>query len=209
MDARPGRLPVLVVEDAPDAQLVYDKMLKRHRPSSRCRYDGCAKPKMRFEKCAPGRDRPGPRAGRDEAWDFLIRLKREPRTAPGAGRRRQRRRCRRKRRSRSAPMRISSSRSSARTLIETLNGLQARMRPPIRVLVVDDDESARYLVRQLPARAGVRSDRGGRRERRRPPRGVPTQPDVILLDLVMPAMSGHELLAELRRQSAHHVTSRS
>ena len=138
----------------------------------------------------------------DEAWDFLIRLKRDHRT-------------------RHVPVVVASvidAREKAlalgadaflvkpiqrATLIETLTGLHARMHPPIRVLVVDDEESARYLVRRcLPAPGFEVIEVADANDAVR--RASTDAPDVILLDLVMPAMSGHELLGGAAAASAHH-----
>ena len=121
----------------------------------------------------------------DEAWDFLIRLKRNQRT-------------------RHVPVLVASVVDAGdkalalgadaflvkpiqrAMLIETLNGLHARMHPPIRVLVVDDEESARYLVRRcLPAPGFEVIEVADANDAVR--RASTDAPDVILLDLVMPA----------------------
>ena len=69
--------------------------------------------------------------------------------------------------------------------------------PAIRVLTVDDEEMARYVVRQClpPVEFDVieasTAEEGLRLARDR-------RPDVILLDLAMPGMGGREALVELR-----------
>ncbi len=89
---------------------------------------------------------------------------------------------------------------------------EARVDPPKRsgpdlgdatVLVVDDERLVRGLVRQALESAGFRvceADRGdsalkGLREGR-------FEPDVVLLDVTMPGLSGAEVLAELRGQGS-------
>jgi len=65
-----------------------------------------------------------------------------------------------------------------------------------RVLIVDDDESARYVLCQFLSSAGFQVEEAGsggeglERARREPP-------DAILLDLQMPGLDGYELMEEL------------
>ena len=85
--------------------------------------------------------------GPENAWDLLVRLRRHPRTSE-------------------TPIVVISSadeRSKAmslgadaylskpvdrRALLETLTRFQGRTVRPIKVLSIDDDEVARYLIRQ-------------------------------------------------------------
>ena len=79
-------------------------------------------------------------------------------------------------------------------------GLRAQEEPVARILVVDDDASVRALVRDVLELEGhdVRSRRTGT-----PPcaRSRPSGPDGVVLDVVMPGMDGHEVLARLRAMS--------
>ena len=76
-----------------------------------------------------------------------------------------------------------------RTLLDTLTTLQVRTVRPIKVLSIDDDEVARYLVRQcLPAPAFEVTEAAGGDEGLG--RAVEARPDVILLDLMMPTVDG-------------------
>lgn len=74
----------------------------------------------------------------------------------------------------------------------------ARMNLP-RVLIVDDESDARYRIRALAGPAEVLEAETAEdamrlvREHR---------PDVILLDLLLPGMSGEEMLQQLRRDDA-------
>ena len=70
---------------------------------------------------------------------------------------------------------------------------------PGRVLVVDDDEAGRYVLRQFLASAGFgveeasSGDEGLARARQEPP-------DAIFLDLQMPGTDGYDVLAELHAE---------
>ena len=83
-----------------------------------------------------------------------------------------------------------------RALLDTLAGLHARGQRPIRVLTIDDEDVARYLVRQcLPAPAFEVIEAGDGAEGLESARSA--RPDVILLDLIMPGMDGRQILREL------------
>lgn len=68
-----------------------------------------------------------------------------------------------------------------------------------RVLIVDDDEMLRVLVRTVLSRVGFEvdeaSDGVGALEHLR------LDPDLVILDVLMPTVDGFEVLAELRRRS--------
>ncbi len=85
-------------------------------------------------------------------------------------------------------------------LLGTLNRLLDRGRDR-RVLVIDDDEIARYLVRAHLAGARflvteAADPLAGLRE------AHASRPDAIVLDLVMPQMSGFEVLSRLKEDPA-------
>ena len=190
----PAKVPLLVVEDAPDAQFFYEKAL---RPSSFQIYPA----RSRREAMAALRNvRPAVIImdlvlGGEEAWDLLIDLKREDHT-------------------RDIPVVIISALAQPekgfalgadaylvkpvdrRTVIETVTGLYAR-HATVKVLTIDDEEVSRYLVRQcLPMPAfevteASTAEEGVRRARSE-------HPDVIVLDLVMPGGGGQAALTELR-----------
>jgi len=68
---------------------------------------------------------------------------------------------------------------------------------PLRVLVVDDDEAARYTVASFATRAGtevLEAENGLAGIAR----AQNDHPDVILLDLMMPGIGGHEVLQRLK-----------
>ena len=73
------------------------------------------------------------------------------------------------------------------------------MKPPIKAVVVEDDSDLRFLYQNKLERAGfevvVACDGA---------EGLGTikrcQPDIVLLDLLMPVMSGTEMLSRLRSE---------
>jgi signal transduction histidine kinase/DNA-binding response OmpR family regulator len=197
----PDRLSVLAIEDSAEAEFACDRMLKGS-PFQPLTVGSIGEADAVLETVAPAAILLDLVLGQ-EAWDFLIRLKRDQRT-------------------RHVPVVVASlleSREKAlalgadaflvkpierATIVETLNGLHARMHPPIRVLVIDDEESARYLIRRCLPLPGfevieVPDPLDGHRRARA------DQPDVIVLDMVMPGITGPQLLIEL---SADPLTAR-
>jgi signal transduction histidine kinase/response regulator RpfG family c-di-GMP phosphodiesterase len=192
--ADPLRLPVLVVEDSPEEMLLYEKFLKgsgfhvvRAMTTSQARHAlGQLRPvAIVLDILLRGED----------AWTLLAELKRDPQT-------------------RDIPVLIVSTVDDRakglglgadayavkpverRWLLDKLQLLTGRQ-PVRRVLLIDDDEISRYLVRGwlddvscmiAEARGG---EEGLRRARQDPP-------DAIVLDLVMPDVSGFEVLERLR-----------
>lgn len=80
-------------------------------------------------------------------------------------------------------------------LIATVSALAGKKPAPVKVLIVDDDFRARYVMRAFMGPADIsEAERGGdtfaliRRSR----------PDVILLDLMLPDTPGEDLLLQLR-----------
>jgi len=74
---------------------------------------------------------------------------------------------------------------------------------PLRALIVDDDAIVRALIARIVRRAGiiVAGQAGDGQDALR--QAAQLHPDVILLDLGMPIMSGEEALPTLRRQLPH------
>ncbi len=68
-----------------------------------------------------------------------------------------------------------------------------------KLLLVEDNELARYSLRELlePAKIEILEARSGREGLRL---AIEARPDAIFLDLIMPDMSGFEVLNELRRE---------
>ncbi len=72
---------------------------------------------------------------------------------------------------------------------------------PLRILIVDDDETARYTLANFAMRPGAEifeAENGLHGIAR----AVEDHPDVILLDLMMPGVGGHEVLARLKSDPA-------
>ena len=191
----PGRLPLLVVESAPDAQFFYEKVL---RTSAYQLYPArtLGEAEIALTRMTPAAIVLDAWLDGQDTWEWLVRVRRAEKTA-------------------SVPVVVVSAaddRQKAlalgadaylskpvdrRTLVESLQGLQTRAAGPLHVLVVDDEEVARYLITQsLPAPAfevhAAASGEAGLQHARH------THPDVILLDLVMPDMDGPAVLAALR-----------
>jgi signal transduction histidine kinase/CheY-like chemotaxis protein len=189
-EPQPGKLPLLVVEDAPDAQYFYEKVL---RASSYQIY-----PAYTLHEAETGLREVQPAAvildivlGPDDVWGFLVRLRRDERThkvpiivVSGGDHQA-------KAIALGADVYLSKP-VDRRSLLDALTSLQTRTVKPLRVLSIDDDEVARYLVRQyLPAPAfEILEAADG-------PAGIARaeaeQPDVILLDLMMPGMDGRQV----------------
>ncbi len=192
--AEPGKLPLLIVEDEADAQYFYDKILKSSAfqpyPARSVSEMEAALREVRpaaivFDIVLEG----------EHKWDTIGALKRDPAT-------------------KDIPLVVVSAlpereRGLAlgadayltkpidrRTLVDTLTGLHARGQRPIRVLTIDDEEVARYLIRQClptPAFEVLEASTG--------PEGLASartdHPDVILLDLIMSGMNGRQILRQL------------
>ncbi len=195
----PARLPILVIEDAPDDQYFYEKIF-RTSPFQVYPAYTVRQAREGLQICDPIAIIMDLVLAGQEQWDYLIQLKRDDAT-------------------RQIPLVIVSALPQQekglalgadaylvkpvdrRVLIETISGLQARTSPALRVLTIDDEPMARYLIGQcLPRPAFDVSEASTAEEGLSLARS--NRPDVILLDLVMPGMDGREMLAELRRDPA-------
>ncbi|MGN6184155.1 MAG: ATP-binding protein [Thermoanaerobaculia bacterium] len=76
---------------------------------------------------------------------------------------------------------------------------------PLRVLVIDDDETARYAIASFATRTGTEI-----LEAENGLNGIALaqsdHPDIILLDLMMPGVGGHEVLQRLKSDPATAAT---
>jgi len=193
------RSPLLVVEDAADDQYLYEKIFRFSPFQIYPAYD-LRQAEAALQTCLPVAVIMDLVLAGEEAWDFLVRLKRDERT-------------------RQIPVVIVSAVArqekalalgadayfvkpiDRRALLDTINGLEARTRPGIRVLTIDDDQMSRYLLRQCltdPVFEVIEASSGDEGHRR----AQSDRPDVILLDLIMPEKDGRETLADLRRDPA-------
>ena len=150
------RLPVLTLEDAPARGAALRTDVEGLTVPAAAGTHPSPKPTLALDSVAPAAILLDLVLG-DEAWDFLIRLKRDQRT-------------------RHVPVVVASVIDAGEkalalgadaflvkpiqraTLVETLNGLHARMHPPIRVLVDRRRRVGALPGPTVPARAGIRSD---------------------------------------------------
>jgi signal transduction histidine kinase/CheY-like chemotaxis protein len=194
-----GRLPLLVIEDAPDTQYFYEKVL---RPSAYQIY-----PAYTIHEAEIALSRMAPAAiildivlDQEDTWDLLVRLRRNhdidhvPVIVLSA-----------------VPDRDKALALGAdaylekpverNVLLDTLIEVQSRTVRTVRVLVIDDEEVARYLVRQclpVPSFEVIEADsvESGLRQAHL------EQPDVVLLDLVLADGDGRDVLRRLRAEPA-------
>ena len=198
-EADPARYPLLVIEDAPSDQYLYDKIFRQSQFQLYPAYS-VAQAEKALQTCAPAAIIMDLVLAGEEAWEFLVRLKRDDRT-------------------RHIPVVIVSAVArqdkalalgadaylvkpiERRALLDTITGLQARTHTAIRVLSIDDDAMSRYLLRQClttPIFEVMEASNGDEGVLR----AQADRPDVILLDLIMPGKDGRETLADLRRDQA-------
>jgi signal transduction histidine kinase/CheY-like chemotaxis protein len=189
-EPEPGRLPLLVVEDAPDAQYFYEKVLRSSAYQIYPAYT-LHEAEVALQQMLPAAVILDIVLGPEDVWGLLVRLRRDERTHK-------------------TPIVVVSSGAHSekalalgadvflpkpvdrRSLLDALISLQARTIPPVRVLSVDDEEVARYLVRQcLPPPAFEILEAGDGRTGIE--RAESEEPDVVLLDLMMPGMHGWQV----------------
>ena len=189
-ESEPGRLPLLVVEDAADAQYFYEKVLRSSAYQIYPAYT-LHEAEVALQEMTPAAVILDVVLGPEDVWSLLVRLRRDERTHQ-------------------TPIVVVSSGAYSekalalgadvflskpverRALLDALTSLQGRTVRPLRVLSIDDEEVARYLVRQcLPAPAfEILEAEDGRTGIAR---AEAEQPDVVLLDLMMPGMHGWQV----------------
>ena len=194
----PGRVPVLVVEDSAQDLLLYEHYF-RDSPFQVVAARTLPDARRLIEQLHPVAMVLDIRLQGEDAWAFISEVRRRDDTRA------------------MAVVVVSSIDDQAKGLtlgadayaikpvhpawlLGTLNRLLDRGRGR-RVLVIDDDEISRYLVRSHLAGAAfdVREAVGpveGLRDARA------ERPDAIVLDLVMPEMSGFDVLARLKEDPA-------
>ena len=193
----PGKLPLLVVEDAPDAQYLYEKVLRSSAYQIYPAYT-LHEAEIALQQMLPAAVILDIALGPEDVWGLLVRLRRDERTHKtpvvviSAGNQSE------KALALGADVYLSKP-IDRRALLDALTSLQARTVRPLRVLSIDDEDVARYLVRQClppPAYEIVEAGDG--------PTGLERaeteQPDVVILDLVMPGMHGWQVRRALQER---------
>ena len=189
----PALVPVLIVEDQPETQFIYEKLLKNTR------YQPLAARSLREARDIMMRLKPRVvildiLLRGEDSWRWLMELKKDPVTA-------------------AVPVMMATNVEDERkalalgadgyflkplsrvTLLERLNAVVGR-----DVLVIDDDPAARYLIQKLVGDDRTRvieavDGHSGLRAARA------TRPAMIFLDLQLPDSTGEDILTALRRDS--------
>ncbi len=197
----PDKQPVLVVEDKADEQLIYEKLLKgtsfQIYPAVTVDQADRALTVMR-----PTLVILDIRLRGVESWDFLLRLRRDPRTQD-------------------VPVIVVTSLDerdrafalgaqacflkpvSRRALLDTMAALTSGPSgEPTRVLLIEDEEISRYIIAQALDGACHLTACSDAAEGLR--HAKEQAADVILLDLMLPGMTGWEALDALRDDVATH-----
>jgi signal transduction histidine kinase/CheY-like chemotaxis protein len=194
--ADPARSPVLVVEDSFEMQLFFDRAFKGS-PYQTMPARSLDDAKQLVQLRQPVAILLDILLNGEDSWSWLAELKRDPATA-------------------AIPVIVVSTVDEAkkglslgadvyavkpinrRWLLDTLARLTERSRANIRVLVIDDHEAARYIVRQcLPEPRYTVADATTGRSGLELARS--TAPDAVVLDLNLPDMSGRDVLAQLKQ----------
>jgi signal transduction histidine kinase/DNA-binding response OmpR family regulator len=197
-----GRIPVLVVEDDPGAQLVYDRFLRETNFQPMAART-LREARLWLKQVTPAAIILDLMFQGEDAWKFLAELKSHDQAA-------------------SIPVIVISTVDDQRKglalgaddyavkpidrewLVRRLEELTAAPAAP-RVLIIDDDEGARYVLRRHLAGESfvvLEARDGGEGVRM----AAETRPALIFLDLVMPGMSGFDVLRELRASAVTRST---
>jgi len=195
---QPGKLPVLIVEDSPAMKMMYNSYLENsvfqaiHASTTR-------EAEQILEELQPAAIVLDVVLRSEDTWAFLARHAEEARA-------------------KSVPILVVSTiEDQAKAYHLGVSGylvkpiermdlicrlrLVTRQMPPSRVLIIDDEETDRYLFkRQLKDSAFLVSEASGGGEGIR--KALDEQPHLIVLDIHMPDMTGFEVLERLKANAA-------
>ena len=162
-EPEPGRLPLLVVEDAPDAQYFYEKVLRSSAYQIYPAYT-LHEAESALQQMLPAAVVLDIVLGPEDVWGLLVRLRRDERTHKIADRRRQLGQSQRE-----------GARARRRRLPAEAHRSPVAARRPHVTAGAHDPAAARPVDRRrgcravsgaaVPAAAGLRSPRSGRRAR--------------------------------------------
>jgi signal transduction histidine kinase/CheY-like chemotaxis protein len=189
LDLEPGLIPVLVVEDHPDEQLVYEKMLRGTAYGSISAHN-LRQAREALEKARPAAILLDVQLGYETTWKWLGELKSDPATA-------------------GIPVIVTTNMEDPRksyalgadayldkpvgrtALLEALNELTRA-----KLLIIDDDPAARYTIRKCLQDAPYHVlEAANAREGMRA--ATTMRPELIVLDLNLPDRRGEDVLREL------------
>jgi signal transduction histidine kinase/CheY-like chemotaxis protein len=195
---QPGRAPVLVVEDADEDLLLYERVLA-HSPYHVIPARSVSGAITALDAVHPAAIVLDIRLQGEESWEFLTRLKRDAKTE-------------------SVPVILVSTVDDRQKgmalgadaygvkpitkewLLETLDALVPRV-APVRVLTIDDEEASRFIMRELlndPAYEVAEAATGADALRRM----HELLPDIVLLDLRLTDMTGVDVCERLEQDPA-------
>jgi signal transduction histidine kinase/CheY-like chemotaxis protein len=199
----PNRLPVLVVEDAFETQLLYEKTLK-HSPFQVLAARSLEEAAGALLKVKPAAIVLDIMLGDGDAWDFLIKLRQSPAL-------------------RDVPVVVVSALADEQKglalgasaygikpvdrawLVSTLERLTGSARSLRRVLLIEDQPAMRYVLAQLldPLKHVIEEAATGASGLES---ALRNPPDIILLDLGLPDMDGATVLNHLKNDpDTRHV----
>jgi CheY-like chemotaxis protein len=193
-----SRIPVLIVEDDPADAFAVQRILhaSRYQPIV---VSTVAAAKRAFERVQPAAVLLDVVLFGDESWRMILGLRQSEATgdtpiivASSTGEERKALHL-----GADAYLRKPIDRESLIEMLDRLSGNRSRT----RVLLVDDEEVTRYLVRQLLPR-GLYDVREAKTGTEGWMQLLNEPPDVLLLDLKMPEMTGFELLDRIRDEAS-------
>jgi signal transduction histidine kinase/DNA-binding response OmpR family regulator len=194
----PGHTPILIVEDSDEDILIYHRLLAGS-PFQILHASSMDEALHILRNVTPGAIVLDVRLHGQDAWELLARLKREAATAD-------------------VPVIVASTADHRRKafslgaddfglkpidrtwLLRTLQTL-VRTDAPLRALVIDDEEAFRFIMTEMLRGSLFESAQASRGEEALA-LAREFRPDIVLLDLQLPDISGYEVSRRLREDAA-------